>query len=89
MFNPAQIEEAVLKVARLIPDEVGQSPEQAKAHIKAALTTALQKMDLVSREEFDVQAAVLAKTRLKLEALEKKVSELEAHLPVEQNKSGD
>jgi hypothetical protein len=36
-----------------------------------------QKLDLVSREEFDVQAAVLARTREKLEALEKRLEELE------------
>ena len=36
------------------------------------------KLDLVTREEFDIQAQVLAKTREKLEALEKRVTELEA-----------
>lgn len=39
----------------------------------------MSKLDLVTREEFDVQTAVLAKTRKKVEALEKLVAELEKH----------
>nr|WP_238396865.1 accessory factor UbiK family protein [Piscirickettsia salmonis] len=41
-------------------------------------------MDLVTREEFDIQSAVLAKTRLMVEALEKRVDELEAQLQTDQ-----
>jgi hypothetical protein len=44
--------------------------------------SALSRMDLVTREELDVQQAVLARTRQKLEALEQKVAELEARLGV-------
>lgn len=46
-------------------------------NVKAALNRAINKMDLVSREEFDTQAAVLARTRQRLEALEQQVAELE------------
>lgn len=44
---------------------------------KAALGQAFSKLDLVTREEFDIQAQVLARTRLKLEELEKRLDELE------------
>lgn len=49
-------------------------------NVKAAMTSGFSKLDLVTREEFDIQAQVLAKTRTKLEALELRVSELEAKL---------
>lgn len=49
-------------------------------NVKAAMTSGFAKLDLVTREEFDIQAQVLAKTRAKLEALELRVAELEARL---------
>lgn len=50
-------------------------------NVKAMMTQGFAKLDLVTREEFDVQMQVLAKTRAKLEALEARVAELEAKLP--------
>ena len=49
-------------------------------NVKAAMTSGFSKLDLVTREEFDIQAQVLAKTRAKLEALELRVIALEARL---------
>jgi len=49
-------------------------------NVKAAMTSGFAKLDLVTREEFDIQAQVLAKTRAKLDALELRVIELEARL---------
>ncbi|UVW29346.1 accessory factor UbiK family protein [Massilia sp. H6] len=49
-------------------------------NVKAMATQGFSKLDLVTREEFDIQAQVLAKTRAKLEALELRVLELEARL---------
>lgn len=49
-------------------------------NMKAMLNQGFSKLDLVTREEFDVQTQVLAKTRAKLEALEARVTELEALL---------
>lgn len=49
-------------------------------NVKAMLTQGFSRLDLVTREEFDIQAQVLAKTRTKLEALEARVVELEAQL---------
>lgn len=49
-------------------------------NMKAMLTQGFSRLDLVTREEFDVQAQVLAKTRAKLEALEARVAELETLL---------
>ncbi|RJG04823.1 accessory factor UbiK family protein [Noviherbaspirillum cavernae] len=49
-------------------------------NVKAMLSQGFSKLDLVTREEFDVQSQVLAKTRAKLEELEARVAELEAQL---------
>ncbi|MBC3873480.1 accessory factor UbiK family protein [Undibacterium flavidum] len=49
-------------------------------NVKAFMSQGFAKLDLVTREEFDIQADVLAKTRTKLEALETRVAELEAKL---------
>ena len=49
-------------------------------NVKSMMTQGFSKLDLVTREEFDIQNQVLAKTRAKLEALEQRVSELEQRL---------
>jgi BMFP domain-containing protein YqiC len=49
-------------------------------NVKAMMTQGFSRLDLVTREEFDIQAQVLAKTRAKLELLETRVAELEARL---------
>lgn len=49
-------------------------------NVKAMMTQGFSKLDLVTREEFDVQSQVLAKTRAKLEALEQRVAELEERI---------
>lgn len=54
--------------------------KELEKNIKVVLNQGFSKLDLVTREEFDIQAQVLAKTRAKLEALEARVIELESHL---------
>lgn len=65
--------------------KLGQAFENSPAkdiekNVKAMLTQGFSKLDLVTREEFDIQTQVLARTRAKLEALEARVAELEATL---------
>lgn len=65
--------------------KINQAMENSPAkdiekNVKAMMTQGFSKLDLVTREEFDIQAQVLAKTRRKLDALEARVSELEALL---------
>lgn len=61
-----------------IKDVLAQSPAgDIEKNLRAVLQAGLAKLDLVTREEFDVQQAVLLRTREKLEALEAKVAELE------------
>lgn len=55
-----------------------------KKELKTALNSALARMDLVTRDEFDAQAAVLMRTRERLEALEQQLMELQAQLDKQQ-----
>ncbi|HJV87313.1 MAG TPA: accessory factor UbiK family protein [Noviherbaspirillum sp.] len=68
-----------------LQSKINQAIENSPAkdiekNVKAMLTQGFSRLDLVTREEFDIQAQVLAKTRAKLEALEARVAELEALL---------
>jgi BMFP domain-containing protein YqiC len=62
-----------------INQAIENSPaKDIEKNVKAMMTQGFAKLDLVTREEFDIQAQVLAKTRAKLEALEARLAELEA-----------
>ena len=74
MINPQNIEQVLDSLRRAVPGGLAQEVEK---NLRAALTAALAKLDLVTREELEVQAAVLARTRARLEELEKQVAELE------------
>lgn len=54
--------------------------KDVEKNVKAMMSQGFSKLDLVTREEFDIQAQVLARTRAKLEALEARVAELEVLL---------
>lgn len=74
MFDPKQLEEMGNKLAGLIAASPVKDMEK---NAKAALSGLLGKLDLVTREEFDVQAQLLARTREKLDALAARVATLE------------
>ncbi len=58
-----------------------QSPaKDVEKNLKAMLNQGFSKLDLLTREEFELQAEVLARTRAKLDALEVRVAELESKL---------
>ena len=68
-----------------LQSKINQAIENSPAkdiekNVKSMMSQGFSKLDLVTREEFDVQSQVLAKTRSKLEALEQRVAELEARL---------
>ena len=77
MINPKLIDQLTAGIASTIPAGIGQLQADFERTVRAAVTSALARMDLVTREEFDVQSAVLARTRIKIEALEEKVAMLE------------
>jgi BMFP domain-containing protein YqiC len=75
MLNSTSIDELARKIGRAIETSPAKDIEK---NVKAMLQSGLQRLDLVPREEFDIQAQVLLRTREKLEALEARVTELEA-----------
>lgn len=66
------------KLSALMPEQFKSIKDDVEDNLQLMVKSYLQKMDLVTREEFDIQKAVLLKTRKKVESLEKQVGELEA-----------
>lgn len=67
------------KVSDLLKNSPARDVER---NVRAMLSQGFSKLELVTREEFDAQAQVLARTRARLEELERRVAELEQKLPV-------
>ncbi len=76
MIKAEVVEDIVNKVEKFIPDDLKTMRQDFTKNMRSILTATLQKADLVTREEFEVQKAVLAKTRAKLEAMEKQLEKL-------------
>ncbi len=81
-MNPQDLMQKVQSIANdmqsKVEDAIRQSPaKDLEKNVRSLMAQGCQKMDLVTREEFDLQTQVLAKTRAKLEELEAKVSALE------------
>ena len=76
-INPAHIDEAVQKIKDLLPNDTIQIKSDGEQKLKLALEGVLQKLEMVSREEYDVQTEVLRRTRERLEQLEQRIAVLE------------
>ena len=71
-MNSKKILDLVGKIEQLIPSNDSSSREELKAGSKILIEDYLHSLNLVTREEFDIQKKVLIKTRLKIEELEEK-----------------
>jgi len=80
MIDPKIFDELASKFTSSLPPAFTNFHEELQRNFKSILQGSLGKLDLVTREEFDVQTKVLARTREKLEALEKKLAEIEVNL---------
>ena len=80
MIELGHIDDLARRLSSLVPPSVRESREEMQENFKAVLQGGLAKLDLVTREEFEVQRAVLLRTREKLEALEQAVKWMEAEL---------
>jgi BMFP domain-containing protein YqiC len=69
------------KLAQQVLDTLPEGKAEVKRHLHAALLNGLQNLDLVTREEFEVQSRLLERSREKLEKLEAQLAELERHAP--------
>lgn len=77
MLEPKMFDDLARKLADSVPSGVRGLQQDLEKNFHATLQSAFTKMDLVTREEFEVQTALLARTREKLDKLEKLVAELE------------
>ena len=76
MIDLAQLDELARRLSSLVPPGLREGREELHQNFKSVLQAGLGKLDLVTREEFEVQRAVLARTRERLEALERDLSDL-------------
>ena len=80
MIDLGHIDELARRLGSLVPPGVREGREELQQNFKSVLQAGLGRLDLVTREEFDVQREVLLRTREQLEALQRTVAELEAQL---------
>ena len=77
MVDRPNVEGIAERISGLLPADARVLREEFRANVRALLETALVRMDLVTREEFDAQSAMLRHTRENLELLEARLAELE------------
>ncbi|MGV8961384.1 MAG: ubiquinone biosynthesis accessory factor UbiK [Stenotrophomonas sp.] len=80
MIDLNHIDELARRLSDLVPPGLRESREELQATFKNALQAGLARLDLVTREEFEVQRAVLLRTREKLDALEQAVAAMESRI---------
>jgi ubiquinone biosynthesis accessory factor UbiK len=78
MANPSAFDELASRISKAFENSPAKDIEK---NVKAMLSSGLARLDVVPRAEFDVQAQVLLRTREKVEALERRLAELEARMP--------
>lgn len=78
MFQSKALDDLAARIGAALENSPAKDVEK---NVKAMLGAGLARLDLVPRAEFDVQAAVLLKTREKIDVLEQRLAALEARLP--------
>ncbi len=77
MKNEFKFEEIAKQVLDKLPSDLGKIQEDVEKNLKSALQATFSRLDLVSREEFDIQSELLSRTCALVEELEKKIEALE------------
>ncbi len=80
MIDPKKIEEMARQIHNALPPGIKSLGEEVDKKVKQVLQSQLNRLDMVSREEFEVQTKVLLRTGEKLTALEEKLAQLEQRL---------
>ena len=80
MVEPKTLDDLARRLADSVPETVKNAKADLEKNLRAGLAGALSRLDLVTREEFETQSAVLARTREKLESLTERLAELEAQI---------
>jgi BMFP domain-containing protein YqiC len=77
MTEQVNIDSFIKQILANLPEDLRQAKHDIETNLKAALQKTFTRMELVTREEFDVQSELLSRTRAALEELEKKLVDLE------------
>ena len=77
MISSKLLEDLTKKILSALPKDLQMLKHDFETNVRACVKTSLEKFDLVSREEFDIQARALHRAKDKLEALAKRIEELE------------
>jgi BMFP domain-containing protein YqiC len=80
ILNSTGLDDLARRLADAVPESLRSFGRDLEGNFRAVLQAQLSKLDLVSRQEFDVQAALLARTQSSLSELEARVKDLEAKL---------
>jgi hypothetical protein len=80
MIDLKSIDDLARKLSEMVPPDLKNARDDLQQHFRATLQSGLSKLELVTREEFDVQRAVLLRTREKLDLLERVVAVLESRI---------
>ena len=80
-FDPKSLDELARKLAEAVPPGLAALGKDLEQNFKAVLQAGLSKLDLVTRQEFDIQSAVLRRSRERLEELERRIASLEKSPP--------
>lgn len=80
MFDAKFIDDIAKKLGEAIPPGLRDLKKDLEKNFRSVLQAAFSKLDLVTREEFDAQIGVLAKTRSKVEFLEKHLAQIEKEM---------
>ena len=78
MIDPKVLDDMSRRLVDAMPAGLRNITQDVDRNLRSALQSGLARLDLVTREEFDIQVALLARTREKVEALEQRVAELES-----------
>ena len=81
MLDFKSIDDLARRLSDLVPPGLDGARADLEKNFRSALQAGLGRLDLVTREDFDVQRAVLLRTREKLELLERRIREIEAAQP--------
>ena len=78
MMDRQDIDQLAQHLVSLVPEGLARAQQDLRTNFSDVLAQGLRRLDLVTREEFEVQSQLLARTRAKVEALEKRIADLEA-----------
>jgi len=80
MLDPKSLDDLARRFGESLPPGVREFQQEVERNMRTALQGTFNRLDLVTREEFDAQAKVLARTRTQLDALEERIAALEGQL---------